>query len=53
MLNAGLDISSGEVKHATARAQVKFNPLHTCQNFKIELDNVDMGGENVLIRIYK
>jgi hypothetical protein len=25
MLNAGLDISSGEVKHATARAKVKFN----------------------------
>jgi hypothetical protein len=29
MLNAGLDISSGEVKHATARAQVNFNPLYT------------------------
>jgi|688.fasta_scaffold1185319_1 hypothetical protein len=29
MLNEGLDISSGEVKHATARAQVKFNRLHT------------------------
>jgi hypothetical protein len=27
MLNAGLDISSGEVKHATARAQVKFYVL--------------------------
>jgi hypothetical protein len=50
MLNAGLDISSGEVKHATARAQVKFNPLHTCQNFTIELD---MGVESVLVRIYK
>jgi hypothetical protein len=50
MLNSGLDISTGEVKHATARAQVKFNPLHTCQNFKIELD---MGVESVWIRIHK
>ncbi len=29
MLNAGVDISSGEVKHATARAEVKFNRWHS------------------------
>ncbi len=51
MLNAGLDISSGEVKHATARAQVKFNRLHTNTagiRFKIDLER---GVESVLIRI--